>query len=223
MRCIITFLFVLPGVLHAQNKPTWHIGMNTGLIINQSNLVGDDSATVTYNSENINVWLGLKGWVEYKHLQLGIAIENGLINEAIDYTLQDYQDHVLVNTAVIHKRFRMVSPAVMPMAFVHYKLNMPRNIYIYGGPAVGVLMGHNEFEARNIATLAGGINAGISFSLGKHARFEIAHAWRTAKVNLKNDVHYTVPPDGNGNYILYRMPDFWLQFITNSIGIVANL
>lgn len=223
MCYLVALLCLLPFTLFAQNKPAWHIGMNTGIIFNQANFVGNDTATVTYNSENVNVWLGLKGWAEFKRLQVGIAVESGLVNEAIDYTLQDYRNHVLVNQVVIHQRFRMVSPAVMPVVFAHYKLNLPRKAYIYAGPVLGVLMGYNEFKAGNITTPAGGINAGISFSLGKHARFEIAHGWRTAKVNLGDDVHYAVPPDGNGNYMLYRMPDFWLQCITNSIGIVANL
>ncbi len=222
MRYYILLLLLLPVAVQAQQKPTMHLGFNTGIIFNQSNFIGNDISAVTYNSDNVNIWLGMKSWLEYEHMQIGMAVESGIVNENIEYTLRQYENHALVNESIVFTRFRMVSPAVMPMLFAHYKMNLPRNTRMYAGPAVGMLAGYNQYAGHNIWLLAGGLNLGISFAISRHARFEVAHAWRMTKVDIKKDVAYQVPPDGNGNYSQYSIPDFWLQIFTNSIGIVVD-
>jgi hypothetical protein len=135
------------------------------------------------------------------------------------------ENNQLLDQFTIYTSYNIFSPAVSPMAFAHYRLDLPRRAYIYGGPALGAIIGRSGLSDINTTTkaaLAFGANLGISFAISKHARFEIAHAYRAARIKQNNGRDEVLRHDGTTAYAVYTIPAFWLQYTTNSIGIVVD-
>lgn len=220
---VIIFLVLQAWGAAAQNKPTWHLAYNAGVVVNQVDFPGAPSTVYTYNSGNVNFWTGLKLWKDYRRWQAGISLETGLIKEVIGYNVSMYRNNTLVMVRDDSRLYSLFAPAVSPMLFVNYKLLLPRGGYMFGGALAGVLLGNSSMEGRTVAAFNGGLNLGIALPIGKNVFFEVAHSYRFAKVNVDNGPRFLDHPDAQGNYSIYTINDFNLQFFTNTLGIVVGL
>lgn len=205
---------------NAQQKLTWHVGFNAGVILSKASYSGIKTYDNNYDPDLGQFWTGLKLWTGYKKLQIGIAAESGFVSAHTEYTVQVYVNNMPEGEDHNYETYKMFSPAISPLAFVHYKLSLPRGAYMYAGPVVGILSGKNEIENRNITAPLAGANLGIAIQIGKNVHLELAHGYRAGKVNIYNGTrttHHAV-----NRYITYNINDFWLQSLSNTLGIAAT-
>lgn len=223
MRTLLSLVFSTIVTMSCMAQHNTYFSFHTGIANNSLNFV--NGTNIPYDDANINVLLDFRLWKEYKnHWQIGVAVENGLIQNVVDYRAFVYQNNTLVTDRAVNRQVDVLSPAFAPNVFGHYVLRLPRNNYMYGGLLAGAITGHNDMgDGKQLTSFLVGANFGITLSISKHIAFGVSHGYRYSHINMPQDIAYIVPPDGNGNYTYYELSDFDLQYFVNTISLVVRL
>lgn len=223
MRYLQSLLFILLFANAAIAQRNLHLSFHTGVLNNSLNFV--KTSNIPYDAANLNIVVDLRLWKEYQEKwQVGVSVENGIIQNVVDFRMFAYQNNLLVLDVAANRRVDVLSPAIMPNVFGNYILKLPRNSYMYGGAMAGAITGRNTMgDSKHLTSFLVGANLGISFEVSEAVRFSIGHGYRFSHINMPQDIEYIQPPDGNGNYSYFELSDFDLQFFVNTISIGVKL
>lgn len=222
MRFFYIILFsLLPAMAMAQQKIFF--GFSAGMIsgaVQTGKLSQGGSMDMSSDGDYAG---NIKVGIENKHWQFGIAAETGVLHVAALYPVEGRNAAGVIDTFFLKHDRAVLTPFVLPNVFAHYKLNLPRGGYLYGGGMVGAIVGRTDLCVNpDVQSLAGGLQAGISLMLNKYVQFQVMHGWRITKVNFRNGGAFVQRPAADGSYARYALSGFGLQTFYNSIGLIAS-
>lgn len=224
MRYLSGLMFILLCSYAVSAQQDIYLSFHTGIITNQLTFLQED--VYTYDSRNTSATVDLRLWKEFKNKwQAGVSLETGILQNQVDFRARIFSNGQQVGDQSVFGVYRVISPCMVPNVFGHYKLNMPRNNYMYAGVMAGVMTGKNDMgrSLTNITTPVVGGNLGISFSLGASASFSVYHGYRFAHVNMPDDLQYITGGPGSSNSSYYTLSDFDMHYVVNGISIICKL
>ncbi|HEY9178957.1 MAG TPA: hypothetical protein VIN07_14775 [Flavipsychrobacter sp.] len=226
MRYLLSLLtfFAVPFCLSAQSG--WQLSSSVGANFTNVHVNGLPSVfypDAVYADPDILIDVRVSKKIR-KHWQVGLLVETGNMRTNLWHKLDYYSNDKHVNSTSHYQKVKLISPFVLPAAFIHYRLDYGKNSHLYAGPVIGVITGSNEIDlGKNLTCPVGGADLGLALGLNQHAKLQLGMGWRLAYVNLdKNDGHKEYPL-GTGDYVIRRFSLSVAHYFTGTIGIVALL